>query len=140
MVLGEKDGGELRELLKEHQVIEHRQVRLPDEEVLVRILLDAEQSEAVLDLLEERYAGGEGHRVVILPVEATLPRAEPEPADAPKQPAPDGALPERIPARRCTRTSKMLRGARGSIWRWWRCPPSLPPSGCGWRWRQRWPA
>ena len=96
MVLREKDGGEVRELLKEHKVLEHRQVRLPDGEVLVRILLDAEQSEAVLDLLEKRYAGGEGNRVVILPVEATLPRAEPEPAAAPGQPPPEEKPPERI--------------------------------------------
>ena len=80
MVLRENDGEEVRELLKEHKVLDHRQVRLPDGELLVRILLDAEQIEAVLDLLEKRYAGGEGTRVLILPVEATLPRAEPEPA------------------------------------------------------------
>ena len=96
MVLQEKDGGEVRELLKEHKVLEHRQVRLPDGEVLVRILLDAEQSEAVLDLLEERYAGKEGNRVVILAVEATLPRDEPEPAAAPEQPPPEEKSPERI--------------------------------------------
>jgi hypothetical protein len=75
MVLREKDGGEVRELLKEHKVLEHRQVGLPDGEVLMRILLDAEQSEAVLDLLEKRYTSGEGNRIIILPVEATLPRA-----------------------------------------------------------------
>ena len=92
MVLREKDGGEVRELLKEHKVLEHRQVRLPDGEVLVRILLDAEQSEAVLDLLEKQYAGGEGNRVVILPVEATLPRAEPEPAATPGQPPSGGKI------------------------------------------------
>lgn len=89
MVLQEKDGAEVRELLKEHQVLEHRQIRLPGGEVLVRILLDAEQSEAVMDLLAERYAGAEGTRVVILPVEATLPRDEPEPAAAPGQPPPE---------------------------------------------------
>jgi uncharacterized hydrophobic protein (TIGR00341 family) len=96
MLLREKDGGEIRELLKKHRVLEHRQVRLPDGEVLVRILLDAEQSEAVLDLLGERYAGKDGNRVVILPVEATLPRAEPEPSDAPEQVAPEEKSPERI--------------------------------------------
>ncbi|WP_291520719.1 TIGR00341 family protein [Acidithiobacillus sp.] len=79
MVLQEKDGAELRDLLKEHQVLEHRQLRLPDGEVLVRILLDAERNEAVLDLLENRYTGEAGNRVVVLPVEATLPRAEPKP-------------------------------------------------------------
>jgi uncharacterized hydrophobic protein (TIGR00341 family) len=96
MVLPEKDGGAVRELLKKHKVLEYRQVRLPDGEVLVRILLDAEQSEAVLDLLEKQYAGGEGNRVVILPVQATLPRAEPDPAVAPEQPSPEEKLPERI--------------------------------------------
>lgn len=96
MVLQEKDGGEVRELLKEHKVLEHRQVRLQDGEVLVRILLDAEQSEAVLDVLDERYAGKDGNRVVILPVEATLPRAEPEPEAAPGQPPPPEKSPERI--------------------------------------------
>jgi uncharacterized hydrophobic protein (TIGR00341 family) len=96
MVLQEKDGADVRELLKEHKMIEHRQVRLPDGEVLVRVLLDAEQSETVLDLLEKRYAGGEGNRVVVLPVEATLPRAELEPAATLEQPPSEEKPPERI--------------------------------------------
>jgi uncharacterized hydrophobic protein (TIGR00341 family) len=96
MVLREKDGAEVRELLKEHKVLDHRQVRLPDGEVLVRILLDAEQIEAVLDLLEKRYAGAESTRVLILPVEATLPRAEPEPATSAEQPPSEEKPPQRI--------------------------------------------
>lgn len=96
MVVQEKDGDEVRELLKEHKVLEHRHLRLPDGEVLVRILLDAEQSEAVLDLLGERYAGKEGNRVVILAVEATLPRDEPEPVDSTEPSAPEEKSPERI--------------------------------------------
>ncbi|MEP7361354.1 MAG: TIGR00341 family protein [Chloroflexota bacterium] len=96
MVLPEKDGRDVRELLNYHQVLELRQVRLSDGEVLVRIVLDAEQSEGVLDRLEERYAGGEGNRLVVLPVEATLPRAEPQSEAAPGQPAPQALSPERI--------------------------------------------
>lgn len=100
MVLQEKDSGEIRELVNEHKVLEHRQMRLLDGEVLVRILLDAEQIEAVLDLLENRYASEEGNRVVILPVEATLPRAqaapEPEPAATPEQAPTVEKSPERI--------------------------------------------
>jgi uncharacterized hydrophobic protein (TIGR00341 family) len=98
MVLQEKDGAKVRELLKEHKVLEHRQVRLPDKEVLVRILLDAERNEAVLDLLEKHYSGEEGNRVVILPVEATLPRAapEPEPPAVPGQPLSVEKPPQRI--------------------------------------------
>ncbi|MFA6920449.1 MAG: TIGR00341 family protein [Gallionella sp.] len=96
MVLPEQDGVEVLDLLKEHKVLEHRQIRLSDGEVLVRILLDAEQSEAVLDLLGERYAGKEGNRVVILAVEATLPRDEPEPTDTHKQASPEEKSPERV--------------------------------------------
>jgi uncharacterized hydrophobic protein (TIGR00341 family) len=95
MVLTVQDGEEVLELLKEHKVLEHRQIRLSDGEVLVRILLEAEQSEGVLDLLEKRYTGNEGYRVVILAVEATLPRAEPEAAVAPEQ-LPEEKSPERI--------------------------------------------
>jgi hypothetical protein len=100
MVLQEKDGADVRALLNECKVLEHRQIRLGDGEVLVRILLDAEQSETVMDLLEKRYSDGEGNRVVILPVEATLPRAkaepEPEAAATSEQSPPEEKPPERI--------------------------------------------
>jgi uncharacterized hydrophobic protein (TIGR00341 family) len=86
MVLQEKDGAGVRALLNECKVLEHRQIRLADGEVLVRILLDAEQSETVMDLLEKRYSNGEGNRVVVLPVEATLPRAQAEPKPEPQPP------------------------------------------------------
>lgn len=95
MVLNEKDSDEVRELLKEHELLEHRQIQLADGEVLVRILLNAEQIEAVLDLLEQRYTAEKGNRVVILPVEATLPRAKPEPVSATDD-APEEKSPERI--------------------------------------------
>lgn len=96
MVLPENDGEKIRELLKEHTVLEHRQLRLSDGEIRVRILPGAEQSEAVLDLLEERYAGKEGDRVVILAVAATLPRDEPEPVDSAEPSAAGEMCPQRI--------------------------------------------
>lgn len=96
IMLPEKDGGAVGELLKEHAVLEHRQVRLADGEVLVWILLEGEKSEAVLDLLEKQYAGQQGYRVVILPVEATLPRVELTKDTAPAAPPSEERLPERI--------------------------------------------
>jgi len=102
MVLQEKDGDEVRALLTECKVLEYRQIRSADGELLVRILLDAEQSETVLDLLDKGYANLEGGRVVILPVEATLPRPEPEPEPevaAPSEPSP----PEKEPPQRISR-------------------------------------
>jgi uncharacterized hydrophobic protein (TIGR00341 family) len=113
MVLQDSDGAAVGELLQEHEVVEYRQVRLADGEVLVRILLDAEQSEPVLDMLAEHYTGAEGNRVVILPVEATLPRVEVEPAAESEEAEPEAKSPERISreelyedirsAARCTR-------------------------------------
>jgi hypothetical protein len=74
MVLTEKDCKEARTLLEDLTVLEHLQLRLADGEVLMRVLLDAEQSEAVMDVLEEQYGGEEGWRVVVLPAEATVSR------------------------------------------------------------------
>jgi uncharacterized hydrophobic protein (TIGR00341 family) len=103
MVLQEKDGAGVRELLNECKVLEHRQIRLADGEVLVRILLDAEQSETVMDLLEKRYSGGEGNRMVILPVEATLPRAQAEPEPEPQPDTSEPSRPEEKPPGRIGR-------------------------------------
>jgi len=89
MVLQEKNSEKIQELLKEHKVLENRQVRLSDGEILVRILLEAEQSEPILDLLEQQCANMEEARVVILPVEATLPRDKIELVDSPEQQQPE---------------------------------------------------
>ncbi len=98
MVLQDKDGIDLLELLKDHPVIEHRQIRLAGGELLVRIVLDAEHSEAVLDLLDKEFSSLMGTRVVMLPVEATLPRVaqEPVPVTAPGKVATEDKTPTRI--------------------------------------------
>ena len=43
----------------------------------MRVLLDAEHTEAVLDVLENNYGSIEGFKAILLPVEASLPRPEP---------------------------------------------------------------
>lgn len=43
---------------------------------LTRVLLEAEGSEAVLDLLEKQFGDAEDFRIILLPVEATIPRIE----------------------------------------------------------------
>jgi uncharacterized hydrophobic protein (TIGR00341 family) len=96
MVLQEKDGVDLLDLLKEHKVLEHRQILLAGGDLLIRILLDAEHSEAVLDSLDKRFSSLTGTRVMMLPVEATLPRAEPEPVATPGEKAPEKETPDRI--------------------------------------------
>ncbi len=95
MVLREKDSAAIGDLLKEQQVVDHREIRFPDGEVLLRILLQGDKSEAVLDLLEKRYASQEGYRVVVLPVEATSPHIEPV-TDAAAAPVPEQQSPDRV--------------------------------------------
>lgn len=59
---------------------------------MVRILVDAEDSEALSDLLVGQFSSEEGFRLILLPVAATLPsvekeaEAEPEPADGEEPP------------------------------------------------------
>jgi uncharacterized hydrophobic protein (TIGR00341 family) len=98
MVVPEPAGEELQKLLAEQSVLELKEISFGEGEVLVRILLEAEKSEAVLDILEKQYDGLEGYRIVVLPVEATLPRIEvPEPDEPPAgENPPEEKTPERI--------------------------------------------
>ncbi len=97
MVVPEHAGEELQKLLIEQSVLELRQIGLREGEVLVRILLKAEKSEAVLDILEKQYADKEGCRIVILPVQATLPRVE-----VPEDTAPAGSPSGKNPSEKKT--------------------------------------
>ena len=74
LVVQDKSAEKITRLLKDYSVLEHRQFKLQNGEILVRILLDAEESEPILDLLDKHNAG-DGSRMVVLPVEATVPRA-----------------------------------------------------------------
>jgi len=76
MVLKESQSNEIVALLKEHNVLQYREIHLRNEEVSIRILIDAQKNEKVLDLLEEKYAINRDNLAIILPVEATLPRIE----------------------------------------------------------------
>jgi uncharacterized hydrophobic protein (TIGR00341 family) len=101
MVVPGSEAGELQKLLAEQSVLDLRQIGFGEGEVLVRILLEAEKSEAVLDILDKKYTSEESYRIVILPVEATLPRIEvPEPAVADESSSgkhqPEEKTPERI--------------------------------------------
>jgi uncharacterized hydrophobic protein (TIGR00341 family) len=66
------------ELLGDREVLGLWRQPCEDDRSCVGVLLQAEQTEQVLDLLEERFSSAEGFRIVVLPVEATLPRPEPE--------------------------------------------------------------
>lgn len=65
------------QLLAEQQVLGVWQEQLSDGRTLVRILVDAQHSEGVIDLVEEHFSAADGFRLMIFPIEATLPRPDP---------------------------------------------------------------
>lgn len=86
IILAEKDSHEIEEALKEQPTVEIRKAQLGGGEVLMRILVEAEKSQTVLDLLDKKYTHTETSRIVVLPVEAILPPPAPLEEAAPKEP------------------------------------------------------
>jgi len=69
---------------------------LVDGKILVKILLDAEHAETVLDVLEKNYGSIEGFRAILIPVEASLPRQEPAEEESAKAEPTERGRPQRI--------------------------------------------
>ena len=52
------------------------QDKLPDRKMVTRILIDSEQTEPVLEKLEEKYEKNTDFRIIVIPVEASIPRPD----------------------------------------------------------------
>ena len=68
----------VKESLKELNVLDIWQETVEGDRAHMKILVSTGETETVLDLLEKRYSHMEGFRIVLLPVEATIPRPKPE--------------------------------------------------------------
>jgi len=64
------------ELLGAQEVVDARTLALSDRVGLVRVLLRSEKTEAVTDALSRAFQHVEGFRLLLYPIEATLPRPE----------------------------------------------------------------
>jgi uncharacterized hydrophobic protein (TIGR00341 family) len=74
----------ITELLNNDSIIESWTDQVMDNYILVRILLQAEDTESLLDNLEKKFSFTEKFRAILFPVEATIPRivlAKPEEAE-----------------------------------------------------------
>lgn len=70
-------GGDLvEEVLEDHPLIGLWHQETSDDLSIVKVLLHADKTEAVLDELDRHFAQSGGFRTVLIPVEATLPRPE----------------------------------------------------------------
>ncbi len=64
----------LTELMDTSAVLDRWDDSLSEERMLVCLLVKAAQTECMLDDLQERFSTVDGFRLLLLPVEATLPR------------------------------------------------------------------
>ncbi|MCD6416643.1 MAG: TIGR00341 family protein [Planctomycetes bacterium] len=97
MVCPEPKRLEVEQLVQAHQPLGLWHDQFLDGQVLVRILLPAEQAESVLDDLESNYAGMEGFRILLIPVQAAIPR--PDYTEEPAKEAPFEGAPKHLPTR-----------------------------------------
>lgn len=79
IVLPEEDENTAQDLLKDFDIIHFWHERGHEEKVFLKLLLPAEKTEAVLDVLEKRFSSKEAFRMTLLPVEASIPRPGPGP-------------------------------------------------------------
>ena len=68
----------LKEILQKEDVSDFWEETLGDTRLHMKILVSTEDTENILDLMEKRFAHMEGFRIILLPVEASLPRPKQE--------------------------------------------------------------
>lgn len=76
-------------LLKDTPMLDMWHDRLPEGETITKVLINVEKTETVLNILDTFFAGDETLRIVILPVEATLPRPEEPPKETKTEKTPE---------------------------------------------------
>jgi len=89
IILPETNEEQARKLLEEQSVMGLWQDHVSETLLLLRVLTSAEMTENVMDALEELFSGVEEFRLILLPVEACVPRPPPEPTDDSGTDSPD---------------------------------------------------
>jgi uncharacterized hydrophobic protein (TIGR00341 family) len=65
---------EVRNLLRTHGFLELWEERIEKDRLHIELILPTEKTEEILDVLEKRFSATEGFRIILLPVEASIPR------------------------------------------------------------------
>jgi uncharacterized hydrophobic protein (TIGR00341 family) len=101
---------EIRELPDDVQILDSWQTSVSEKMTVTDILVLTEKTESVIDTLQKRFSHIEGFRVVILPVEGTVPRQEEPQEEQEKDRQAKKTPPERISIEELYQ--KMAKGAR----------------------------
>lgn len=100
MVLTKDAEAQVDALLERLKALGHWDERLDNGKTLVRVLVESEDAESLIREIEARFSLDEGFRVMLLEVEATLPRQEeakePEEPVSPEPEEKQSASPERV--------------------------------------------
>lgn len=75
-IIPQGTGGNVDELLQRFDVLSMWRMDMPDGQLILNILIRREKTEAILNILQKRFAGMEDFRVILLPVEASIPIPE----------------------------------------------------------------
>jgi len=73
----QKDEYRVQQAFKDRKILDMWQERFSKDLIHIKILLPTEETEEVLDLLEKHISMVDGYRILLLHVEASLPRPEP---------------------------------------------------------------
>jgi len=73
--------GELRSALEERQIDSVWCDEISDDLALARVAVDSALTEELTDALEEKFGGSDGFRLLLVPVEAVLPRPKEQDPD-----------------------------------------------------------
>ena len=76
LILPAKNGRNLDEILKKYNALSTWNVELPDEKVLINILIRREKTETILNFLQKEFSHLPDFRTILMPVEAALPLPE----------------------------------------------------------------
>jgi uncharacterized hydrophobic protein (TIGR00341 family) len=85
VILPEQQLRKVEELLKDEPVVEVWYDRISEQQTQLKILATAEETEHLMDLLDQHFAFKTGYRLILLPVAATLPRVEEPPVEEASQ-------------------------------------------------------
>lgn len=78
IILPENYGKEAQNLLRNQESLSFWQEEAADGSSVISVLTDSGSSEEIMDLLEKKYSSVHGFQVVLLPVEASIPRTDKE--------------------------------------------------------------
>ncbi|MFC2168353.1 TIGR00341 family protein [Acidobacteriota bacterium] len=87
MALSENLSDDLRLILEGYDYLDLWQEKTDDLRIHVTFVLPSEKTGEILDILEKRFSNTEGFRIILIPVEASIPRLEVKKPENPQQSA-----------------------------------------------------